>query len=146
MGSLRRYFLAFVLAFLAALAALLLGQKLRAGDNHESRLHAVLHEELDLDPGQEAQIDRIEHDFAERRKLLDGRLRQANAQLAQAMEREHAYGPAVEKAVDQSHMAMGELQKATLQHVFAMRSVLRPDQARRFDAAVAHALTAPPEE
>lgn len=146
MTGLRGYLLAIALAFLAALAALLIGQKLRAGNNHESRLHAVLHEELDLDPAQEAQIDRLEHDFAERRKLLDGRLRQANAQLAEAIEREHTYGPAVEKAVDQSHMAMGELQKATLRHVFSMRAVLQPDQARRFDSAVAHALTTPPEE
>ena len=146
MAGLRGYVLAFVLAFLAALVALMIGQKLRAGDNDESRLQAVLHEELDLDKAQEAQIDRLESEFAERRKLLDGRLRQANAQLAQAIEREHTYGPAVERAVDQSHMAMGELQKATLRHVFSMRAVLRPDQARRFDSAVAHALTTPPEE
>ena len=41
---------------------------------------------------------------------------------------------------------MGELQKATLSHVFAMRAVLRPDQAARFDAAVAEALTRPDDE
>jgi hypothetical protein len=40
-------------------------------------------------------------------------------------------------------MAMGELQKATLRHVFAMRAVLRPDQAARFDAAISKALTRP---
>jgi len=38
---------------------------------------------------------------------------------------------------------MGELQKATLQHVFAMRAVLRPDQTARFDKAVVQALTSP---
>ncbi|MEO6361470.1 MAG: heavy metal resistance protein, partial [Sphingomicrobium sp.] len=37
---------------------------------------------------------------------------------------------------------MGELQKVTLQHTFDMRSVLRPDQAAKFDAAVTKALTA----
>ena len=36
---------------------------------------------------------------------------------------------------------MGEMQKITLEHIFAMRSVLRPDQAARFDAAVVKALT-----
>ena len=56
-----------------------------------------------------------------------------------------AWGPqtlllAVDRAVDRSHMAMGELQKATLSHVFAMRAVLRPDQAEIFDKAVAEAL------
>jgi hypothetical protein len=38
---------------------------------------------------------------------------------------------------------MGTLQKETLQHIFAMRAVLRPDQARQFDAAVVKALTEP---
>lgn len=46
-------------------------------------------------------------------------------------------------AVDRSHQAMGLLQKQTLQHLFAMRAVLRPDQAARFDAAMVEALTAP---
>ena len=39
-------------------------------------------------------------------------------------------------------MAMGELQKETLEHIFAMRSLLRPDQAAKFDGAVVKALTA----
>jgi hypothetical protein len=36
---------------------------------------------------------------------------------------------------------MGALQKETLSHIFAMRQLLRPDQARKFDAAVTKALT-----
>ncbi len=36
---------------------------------------------------------------------------------------------------------MGELQKATLAHIFAMRQVLRPDQTAEFDRAVVKALT-----
>ena len=36
---------------------------------------------------------------------------------------------------------MGELQKATLAHIFAMRQLLRPDQAAQFDRAVVKALT-----
>jgi hypothetical protein len=54
---------------------------------------------------------------------------------------ERQYGPRVAEAVDRSHMAMGDLQKVTLSHVFAMRAVLRPDQAAHFDAAVSKALT-----
>ena len=51
-------------------------------------------------------------------------------------------GPQVAAAVDRSHGAMGELQKETLNHMFAMRQILRPDQARTFDRAVVKALTA----
>ena len=36
---------------------------------------------------------------------------------------------------------MGELQKETLAHIFAMRALLKPDQAAKFDAAVTKALT-----
>ncbi|HET9630649.1 MAG TPA: periplasmic heavy metal sensor, partial [Novosphingobium sp.] len=85
----------------------------------------------------------LEADFATQRQALDARLREANAGLAAAMASEHQYGPKVAEAVDRCHMAMGELQKATLRHVFAMRAVLRPDQAARFDEAVAKALTQP---
>src|SRR3546814_8170022 len=44
--------------------------------------------------------------------------------------------------IDRSHAAMGELQKETLAHIFAMRAVLRPEQAEKFDQAVVKALTA----
>jgi hypothetical protein len=77
---------------------------------------------------------------------LERELRAANAEIARAIEHEHAYGPDVEKAIDRSHVAMGELQKATLRHVLAMRAVLRADQTPRFDRAVAQALTAAPQD
>ena len=50
--------------------------------------------------------------------------------------------PQVAAAVDRSHGAMGELQKETLNHMFAMRQILRPDQTTAFDRAVVKALTA----
>src|SRR3546814_2746530 len=53
-----------------------------------------------------------------------------------AIQAEHGYGPAVGAAIDRSHQAMGELQKETLEHVFAMRAVLKPEQAAKFDATV----------
>jgi hypothetical protein len=143
MRSGTRYVLVALAAFLVALGALWLGQKLRGDEPEESRIHVLLHRELDLDAGQKRQIDALEQGFAAHRNQLEGELRAANADLARAIEHEHAYGPDVEKAVDRSHMAMGELQKATLQHVFAMRAVLRPDQTGRFDKAVAEALTKP---
>ena len=37
---------------------------------------------------------------------------------------------------------MGALQTETLEHIFAMRAVLRPDQTDKFDDAVVKALTA----
>lgn len=108
----------------------------------ETELHQLLHGDLRLDPDQERRIEVIEQRYAQRRKGLEAELRADNARLAAAIEAERGYGPQVAAAVDASHKAMGELQKVTLEHIFAMRGVLRPDQAERFDASVVKALTA----
>lgn len=142
MKGMSRYALVALIALLAALAAVWIGRNLATdGSAHEGRLHSIMHEQLDLDAQQEVEIEALESRFASQRAALEEELRKANAELAEAVANEHEYGPAVERAVDRSHMAMGELQKATLSHVFAMRAVLRPDQARVFDEAVAEALT-----
>ncbi|MCJ2185175.1 periplasmic heavy metal sensor [Novosphingobium sp. 1949] len=133
----------FVLAFLAALAAFWVGQMLRADHSSANRVHTLIHSQLDLDADQKARIAQLEEAFAGQRATLEGNLRTANAELAQAIDREHRYGPKVAQAIDKCHAAMGSLQKATLQHIFAIRAVLRPDQARRLDATVASALTDP---
>jgi hypothetical protein len=144
MRNLRRYLLVAVIAFCAALAATWLARSMTESHHHEGgELHALMHEEMRLDAAQQAKVEVLERQFAERRKALDGQLQAANAQLAAAMVSEHQYGPRVAEAVDRSHMAMGDLQKATLSHVFAMRAVLRPDQAARFDQEVSKALTRP---
>jgi len=138
-----QFALAMLLAFGAALGGAFIGRSyIHAPPAVESQLHQVLHEQLDLDPGQNARVETIEAQFAIRRQALELELRADNAGLAAAIASEHGYGPQVGAAVDRSHRAMGELQKATLEHVFAMRSVLRPDQAQKFDAAIIKALTA----
>ena len=132
-----------LIAFLAALAGVAAGHHLmmRGAPPADAELHAFLHQELDLDPRQHAAIEAIERRFAVRRRALELELRADNARLADAIETEHRAGPQVLAAVDRSHHAMGELQKQTLGHLFAMRALLRPDQAIRFDRAVTRALT-----
>jgi len=142
MSSAGRYLIVALVAAAVALGASWASRSLLAPPEHASGdLHAFMHDRLDLDAAQEAQLDVLEARFAGRRTELETMLRQANAELAEAMESEHEYGPRVAAAVDHVHMAMGDLQKATLEHVFAMRELLRPDQAARFDKAVSKALT-----
>lgn len=145
MSAALRYAMVALVSFAVAIAACWLVRG--AMDRHHPQggeLHALLHDQLGLDPTQKQKIKLLEAQFAQDRKVLDSRLAAANRELAVAMQREHAFGPDVAKAVDHSHMAMGDLQKATLRHVFAMRAVLRPDQTARFDASVNEALTARP--
>lgn len=129
-----------IVAFLAGLAGMGLGRFVFAPDRTPS-LHEVLHDKLDLTDLQEQRIDALERDFAPRRRALETEMRAANAELAAAMREEHAYGPRVTAAVERFHRAMGELQGETMEHVFAMRAVLTPEQCVEFDALVASALT-----
>ena len=143
MTSLRRTVLAALIVFAAAIAGVLVGRAMLAPKQAaDSELHALLHDQLNLDAAQHARLDALEAQFAVRRKALELEMRADNAKLAAAIQAEHGYGPQVTSAIDQSHMAMGALQKETLEHVFAMRALLRPEQTRKFDEAVVKALTA----
>jgi len=141
----KRYpLLLMLLAFGAALLGLWAGRMLMKSEEPlENRFHALVHHELKLDAGQKATIEGLERRFAERQAAYDREMRDDNRRLAEAIAAEKGYGPKVAEAVDRSHQAMGMMQKETLQHLFAMRAVLTPDQARRFDAAMVGALTAP---
>ena len=131
-----------LIAFAAALGGVYAGQTIFASrqQQSETELHALLHRELDLNAGQLEAIHAIEGRFAMRRKALELEMRAANARLAEAIEAEHGYGPEVTAAIDRTHHVMGELQKETLEHLFAMRAVLTPEQATKFDKTVAKAL------
>lgn len=143
MNDRRRLLLIAVIVFLAAISGVLLGRAFIVRPAAvETELHALLHHGLDLDSGQKVRMEALEQRFAVRRQALELELRADNARLAEAIQAEHGYGPAVAAAVDRSHGAMGQLQKETLEHIFAMRAVLKPDQAAKFDAGVVKALTA----
>ncbi|MBB3879142.1 periplasmic heavy metal sensor [Sphingomonas pseudosanguinis] len=141
-GGVRRHVLTLVIAFVAALAGVAIGCRLlMPAEPQASDLHALIHRDIRLDPQQAVALDRLEARFAATRAGLDARLRGDNARLAAAIEAEHRDGPRVSQAIDAVHHSMGDLQKATLAHVFAMRRVLRPDQAATFDRLVAARLT-----
>jgi nickel and cobalt resistance protein CnrR len=132
-----------LIAFCAGLAGAWMGRTfVSAPSPPRAELHDFLHNHLDLDAGQRARLEMLEAAFAARKSTLESRLRANNTELARAIDREHGEGPEVTAAVDRSHHVMGELQKATLAHIFSMRALMRPDQAAKFDAAVTRALTA----
>ena len=136
---LRRLLVLAAVAFLGVLIGRGISERV---PEQSSALHELLHDELGLDAQQLAQIEQLEVSFAARRQTLEAEIRAENARLATAIQAERGYGPRVTAEIEQSHQLMGELQKATLEHIFAMRTVLRPDQAEKFDRAVVRALTA----
>jgi len=104
-------------------------------------LHDMAHRNLDLTPEQSRRLDEIEEKYAVERRGLEADIRAANRELAAAIQDGHRDSPQVEAAIDHLHLAMGALQKATIAHVFDMRSVLTAGQAAAFDAEVVAALT-----
>ena len=131
-------FLALAAGFLGSLAA----NKWSAQNGESSSLHGFVHQELRLSETHIKDLDKMEDKFAIKRRTLELSLRAANGKLATAMEEEHEFGPKVALAVEDVHDRMGELQKATIAHVFEMRSLLKPDQQAAFDRHVSDALTA----
>lgn len=143
MASLHRLWLVGLVAFVMAIAGVFVGRAVNeAPPSSQFELHAQLAEKLDLQPEQRAQMATVEEAFHIRRKSLEGQMRAANERLALAIEVEHGYGPQVTSAIDDTHRVMGDLQKETLQYLFAMREVLDARQARTFDKIVVEALTA----
>lgn len=139
----RRTILVAVIALVAAFAGVVIGRALTApAAKPLNAIHDVVHDDLDLTAEQTARITRLEARFALRRQALEWELRAANARLAASLQREQAFGPGVAADLDRAQQAMGQLQKETIGHVFAMRAVLTPRQADEFDRAVTKALTA----
>lgn len=130
------------LALLAGIFGAIIGLQLSNGRASEANsVHALLHDNLDLTAIQDQSISAEEKSFRARRIAVEGRIRQANAELAQAILTTKRDGPEVQVAIDRVHEAMGIYQKETMAHIFRMRSVLKPEQAEKFDQAVADALT-----
>jgi Spy/CpxP family protein refolding chaperone len=142
MSLLRRLLLILVLTALAGAVGVVGGVRYIHGRMHQRpSLHQLVHEQLKLSAGQQQKIEVLERGYAERRAALESEMRAADADLAAAYQADHAFTPRVQAAIDRFHRASDALQKETMLHVVAMRQVLTPDQAARFDASVVRALT-----
>lgn len=110
----------------------------------QSGVHEKLHHELGLTAEQESRISEMERHFAETRRNLEAEMRAANRDLAAALQKDHTFGPSAKQSIERFHEAMGRLQEQTITHVLAMRQVLTPQQAERFDRMVSDALVSEP--
>ena len=104
-------------------------------------LHEIVHGDLDLDRSQLERIEVIESRFADRRPELVQRVQAANRELAAAIAASKGDSAVVQPAVGHFHDAMGDLQQATIAHIFEMRTVMTSAQAQRFDESLVDALT-----
>lgn len=133
-----------VLAALASGGAAWLAAGWMMKQHETPSVHDIVHQKLDLTADQDARLDQIEASFGLQRDALEADVRAANRELADSIAASKGDSPEVRAAVDHFHDAMGALQKATIAHVFEMRAVLTPEQARIFDKEIAGALTQEP--
>jgi hypothetical protein len=136
--------LTLVLSVLAAVLGAWAGSAyVRAHVHRAAPLHELLHDQLQLTADQQQRLDGLERDHAVRRQALEAEMRAANAELAGAYQKSHAYTPQIQAAIDRFHRASDALQKETMLHVIAMRQILAPGQTARFDETVVKSLTSP---
>ena len=105
--------------------------------------HEWLHRELALTPAQHEALEPIEAKFTVRQRQLVDDLHAAQRALAHAIADDKAYTPRVAAEVERVHHCMGELQKASIEHVFDMRAVLTREQGDKLLALAQRALEQP---
>ncbi|WP_301447269.1 periplasmic heavy metal sensor [Comamonas sp.] len=106
----------------------------------ETDLHEMLHRAVPLDANEKQILETKEQAFAQRRQDIEKRLRAANGQLADAISSNPSWSPEVEAAIREVEKAAGDLQRATLVHVFEMRAGLKPEHRPAYDNVLVEAL------
>ena len=90
--------------------------------------HEWLHSELKISPEQQQALESIETKFAEKNRKLREEMRAANHALAIAIAKGQPDSPEISTAIGKIHLRMGELQNASIDHLFEMRAHLTPEQ------------------
>ena len=93
--------------------------------------HDWIHKKLKMSPEQERLSQISERRYEETKRHLEEVIQLANRELAEKILKDKSYSPSVEKSVAEIHNAMGQLQEATLEHIFELRDVLDPPQYER---------------
>ena len=103
--------------------------------------HAWIHMQLGITAEQEKAQEPIEQRYAEQKKHYGEMLRIANAELGKAILEDRSDSERVKAVVARIQQAQGELQNATLQHIFEMKSVLTSQQYEKLLQFTADALS-----
>ena len=133
-------------AVVAIIACLLTGhwtgrQHSHHSDTNHGDAHHWIHTQLGLTPEQETQLGPIEQRYDEQRRNLSELIRVANMELGEALAADQGESPQVKTALAKIQEAQGQLQDATLRHVFEMKPVLKPEQYQKLLNLTAKALS-----
>ncbi|MFW2331632.1 MAG: periplasmic heavy metal sensor [Nitrospinota bacterium] len=87
-----------------------------------------LYEALNITDEQKTILAHSEMKYQKQNQYLEEIMSLANMELANSIEKDKFYSENVQKSVDKIHKAMGEIQKATLEHLLEMQSILDDKQ------------------
>lgn len=135
-----------LVALVASLSCFVTGRYMRSNAVEQQKdFHHWLHEQLNLTAEQNKALDAQEEKFAATRKQLGDELQKDNAELAQAMMQDREYSPRVQAAIEKIHHAQSSLEQATLEHIFAMKPILTPEQFDKVLHLTGETLNSPPQ-
>ena len=104
----------------------------QSGESHTADDHLELHKKLELTEDQKPKMEALEEKFAEQAAELREPIFEANRELADALVEDKSHSARVKAAVNKIHHAQAVLQKATIEHVIEMRTVLDEEQFDEF--------------
>lgn len=140
MKKLPLLFLLIVVILAATTSYLIQFYEKKSRTYNAAEAHSWIHEQLHITSEQESKLKPAEKKFAEQKKHYSELIRLANMELAQNLLEDKRYSAKVSASVEKIHAAQGELQKATLQHVFEMKEVLTAKQYQKLLNLTANAL------
>ncbi len=106
----------------------------------EDELHAWMHANLDLTPEQDASLHPLEEAFEEERRQMHAAIEEAGTKLGTALLKGDLQSPEAQTALDALESAQARLRRCTLEHFFAMRDHLDPEQSERLLTWVAKSI------
>lgn len=137
---LQTFALLLVVAVVAGVACLLTARWAGWRNDHTDA-HRWIHTQLGLTAEQEKLLVPIEQRYDEQRRHFGELIRVANMELGQALLADEGNSPRVKAAIAKIQEAQGQLQDATLRHVFEMKPVLKPEQYEELLNLTANALS-----
>ncbi|MFC7338337.1 periplasmic heavy metal sensor [Haloferula chungangensis] len=122
-----------VTVLLSGLTAWLVVRSNREPEKRERShdLHHWMHEQLVLTEAQHQAMAPFEKAYEESHNILSDRINDAGRELAQAVRLGKADSPEVEQALVKLNAAQAAMQRATLDHFFAMKEHLDSEQAEK---------------
>ena len=118
---------------LAAATAFFISRKAggHASGGSEKDFHHWMHEQLHLTESQHEALEPLEQAFEEKSRKLKADMDAAGRELAEVVRKGDADSPEIDAALVRLNTAQTELQGVMLEHFFAMKEHLDPEQAEK---------------